>query len=462
MKPGATPRTKSAESDGDARDGVASRLAAFAVLETVLSKGRSLDEAWPILESPAHRRLSDRDRAFARQMVLTCLRRLGQIDAVLGRFLKRRPSGKARAALTLLRLGAAQILFLKTQPHAAVSTILQAADAARLTAMKGMLNAVLRKCAAAAGSIAQQDAARLNTPDWLWSLWVADHGVAAARRIAEAHLSEPPTDITLNRGRNGGQDWAERLGALRTPTGSLRATSLGDPRAAPGFKTGAWWVQDAAAALPARLLIDSLPSADGEPASVIDLCAAPGGKTAQLAAAGCAVTALDISAPRLARLRENLDRLGLAAEIVQADATVWRTKKRADAVLLDAPCSATGTIRRHPDLPWIKDAASVNAYSATQMRLLGRAADMLKPGGVLIYATCSLQKTEGEEAAASALEATQALEPWPIPPDALPGLPDAITAEGYFRTFPYFWSNRTGAKAGGMDGFFIARFRRRP
>lgn len=454
-----TDTARHSPSDQGAGDGIAARLRAFDVLDLVLEQGKSLDEAFDAAQrgKGSNRGLqNDRDAAHARMMVLTVLRRLGQIDAVLNRFLTRKPSGKGRGALTLLRLGAGQILFMETPPHAAGSTALAVADKRKLAGFKGLVNAVLRKVAAAAQSVQTQDAARLNMPGWLWKGCAEAYGAATAREIGAAHLTEAPLDLTIKQG--DGQDWVEKLGGAALPTGSVRLWNAGDVRKLPGYRDGAWWVQDAAAALPAKLLLAAM----GEDAAgrVGDLCAAPGGKTAQLAAAGLTVTAVDSSGPRLDRLRENLDRLSLTASVVQADVLAWRPDELLDGLLLDAPCSATGTVRRHPDLPWRKGGWDRDKLTALQKSMLLHAVSLVKSGAPLVYATCSLLPEEGEEIVKAAMAEDPALVLDPIGPDEMSFLPEAVRPDGLVRTMPTFWQQRSGNRRGGMDGFFVARFRR--
>lgn len=369
---------------------------------------------------------------------MSVLRRLGDIDRALGALLKRPIQPGAARVMNALRLGAAQRLLLDTPAHAAVDTTVRLLDG-RLSGFKGLANAVLRKLDRAAPPAG----GRANTPDWLWQSWAAAYGEETAAAIAAAHESEPPLDFTVARDP---EHWAETLGAAVLPTGSLRRPVGGDPSALPGYADGAWWIQDAAAALPATLL------GPVEGSRVVDLCAAPGGKTAQLAAAGAEVTAVDRSAARLERLKENMRRLGLTAATVAADAVAWRPDAPADAVLLDAPCTATGTIRRHPDIARIKSPRDVARTAALQARLLRAAIDMTRPDGRIVYATCSLQPEEGPDivravldgGAPARLDAVDAME--------LPGLSDAIRPEGSVRTLPSHWK-----ELGGIDGFFIAR-----
>ncbi len=402
------------------------RDAAFLLLTAVLDRHRGLDDALEALPP-----LDARDRAAAHRLAAAVLRRLGTLDAALEPLLKKAPPDPVRH---VLRLGAAGLLLLDTPAHAAVATAVALARTQRLAPFAGLVNAVLRRLAAAGpAALAALDGPRLDTPAWLWSAWGAE-----ARAIAEAHRHEAPLDLTLAPGT------AAPPGGLRLPTGSWRYPPGTRPAELPGFAEGGFWVQDAAAALAARLLA---PRA-GE--RVIDLCAAPGGKTAQLAAAGAAVVAVERDPARLARLRDNLARLRLSVETVAADAATWRPAAPADAVLLDAPCSATGTIRRHPDVPHLKRARDLPALTAQQDRLLAAAAGMLRPGGRLVYAVCSLQPEEGAARAAAAL-AQLGLRHDPVRAEEAAGLP--VTPEGFLRTTPALWPEH-----GGMDGFFLARF----
>ncbi len=423
------------------------RRTALALLREVLDRGRPLDEA--LAANPYIAKLDARDRAFARLLLATVLRRLGQIDAALAGCLDRPIKAKDVMLQHILRLGAVQLLFLETPPHAAVSTSLDLAKGPRLAGQRGLLNAVLRRLSREGREIvAAQDAARLNTPDWLWESWSAAYGEATARAIAEAHLGEPPLDLSC---KSDPETWADKLKAELLPGGSLRlAGGQGDVARLPGYAEGAWWVQDAAAALPARLL--------GEIAgkSVIDLCAAPGGKTAQLAASGAEVIAVERAEGRLKRLQENLQRLKLGAATVAADAAEWQPPSPADAVLLDAPCSATGTLRRHPDIAWLKGGQDVTGLTRAQDQLLAQAVGMVKPGGLLVYAVCSLQPEEGPERIAALLASGAPVERVAVTPAELPGLEAAITPEGDLRTLPCHWAER-----GGLDGFYACRLRRR-
>jgi 16S rRNA (cytosine967-C5)-methyltransferase len=418
------------------------RLIALDVLDRVLGEARPLDETFG--GHPALARLDGRDRAFARLLVTTALRRLGQIDALLDQFMRARP--KAVRVHNLLRLGAAQLLFLDTPAHAAVAETVSLASDPHGYA-KGLINAVLRRIAREGKAhLAGQDAARLNTPEWLWRSWSTAYGEPVARAVAEANLAEPPLDLSMKSDPEG---WAARLAGERLYGNTVRRSSGGAIEDLPGYDAGAWWVQDAAAALPARLLGDVYGG------TVIDLCAAPGGKTAQLAAAGADVIAVELSDRRAARLRANLERLQLRARIEMADALAWRPDRLVGHVLLDAPCSATGTIRRHPDIAWHKTPADVTRMADLQQGLLAAAVEMLEPGGVLVYASCSLQPEEGSEVIERALAAGLPVARLPVEPRELDSLPVDLTDEGDVRTLPCHLAGR-----GGLDGFFIARLRR--
>ena len=436
----------SAAPDSAAPDSAApnsARRVALDVLDLVLGDRRPLDEV--LAGHPKQSLLPPRDRAHARLLAATTLRRLGQIDAVLDAFLRATP--RSIRVRNLLRLGAVQLLFLSTPAHAAVGETVALASG-RIGFARGLANAVLRRVAREGPPLIEaQDAARLNTPDWLWQSWSKAYGEERAGAIAQAHLVEPPLDLTV---KDRPDLWARRLDAAQLYGNTLRRPAGGAVEDLPGYAEGGWWVQDAAAALPARLL----PEVAGR--VVIDLCAAPGGKTAQLAAAGARVIALEASSRRAERLSANLQRLGLGAEVVVADAREWRPEHRAPRLLLDAPCTATGTIRRHPDIAWHKTRADVLRLAKLQHELLANAALMLAPGGALVYASCSLQPEEGALLIEAALEGGLPLERWPIAPEELEGLAVERTPAGEVRTLP---SHLPGQ--GGLDGFFIARLRAR-
>ncbi len=419
------------------------RIAAFELLTAVFQKRRRFDKALAAQNDLSA--LDPRDRALARLLALTVLRRAGELDAMIAPLLRKPLRGKAAPVQNLLRIGAAQLAFLETPAHAAVSTTVDAAEATRNGPYKKMVNAVLRRLTRE-GVPKAEDPGRLNTPDWLWNSWKTAYGAETAAAIATAHLTEPPLDLTVKQDPGA---WAEPLDATLFPTESLRRTAGGGIRELSGFDAGEWWVQDAAAAIPARLLGDITGKI------VFDLCAAPGGKTAQLAAAGARVTAVDSDELRLKRVAENLTRLRLDAQLVAADATQWVPPQKADAILLDAPCSATGTIRRRPDIAWLRSQQDVERLATLQSELLSRTADLLRPGGTLIYATCSLQPEEGPDRIAALLERDAPFERLSIEAGEVPGLETAVTPEGALRTLPCHW-----AEIGGIDGFYVARLRR--
>jgi 16S rRNA (cytosine967-C5)-methyltransferase len=407
------------------------RAAAFLLLTAVLDRHRTLEAALDALPPT-----DARDRAAAHRLAATVLRRMGSLDAALEPYLKKAPPFPVRH---VLRLGAAGLLLLATPPHAAVATAVALARANGLAPFCPLINAVLRRLSEAGpAALEGLDAPRLDTPAWLWAAWGAD-----ARAIAEAHQHEAPLDFSLSPGA------APPPGGEPLPTGSWRYPPGTSVTSLPGFDDGTFWVQDAAAALPAQLLA----AQPGE--RIADLCSAPGGKTAQLALAGAQVTAVERDPTRFARLRENFLRLHVTADIIEADATEYHPPAPFDAVLLDAPCSATGTIRRHPDVARLKRPRDIVLLSAQQDRLLDAATAMLRPGGRLIYAVCSLQPEEGENRISAAL-ARLPLDQKPFTQAEMAALPEARTPQGWVRTTPALWPSR-----GGMDGFFIARATRR-
>ena len=415
------------------------------LLDAVLKRNLLLDDAFES-DSPTAK-LAPRDRAFVRLLVAETLRRLGQIDALIARCVESPLPPKARRVQDVLRLGAVQILFLDTPPHAAVST---AVDLVKHTALAGyakLINAVLRRLDRDGRDwVLTQDAGQLNTPDWLWRAWTKDYGLETAQAIAKAHLHSAPTDICV------AQDpelWADNLSAELLPTGAIRLSHGGDITALPGFDQGVWWVQDAAAQLPARLL----GNVKGQ--RVLDLCAAPGGKTLQLASQGAQVTALDLSARRLERLKQNLTRLNLTAEIVAADGAKWQPPELFPLILLDAPCSATGTLRRHPDGLHLKTADDVMRLTLVQDRLLNAALEMLAPGGILVYCVCSLEKAEGEDRMEALLADHPEFHRIPIRPEEVGGMTELINDKGDLRSLPFHLGDK-----GGMDAFFAARLQR--
>jgi len=414
------------------------RRAATDLLVAVMERGRALEDA--LAETPTFNALTGRDRAFARALVTAGLRRLGSVDTVLSEFLDRPLPESAAHARALLHLGAAQLLVLGTPAHAAVGETVETAN--HMKEARGfakLMNAVLRKVANNGEAILNDLPPGSDLPQWLFTRWRASYGDAAAQ-IADALLIEPPLDISV---KDNAAEWAERLFGAVTPTGSVRLSEHAPVDGLAGFNDGAWWVQDAAAALPAKLL------GDVRGKRVLDLCAAPGGKTLQLAAAGALVTAVDKSEARLKRLRENLARTKLEAQIVCADALEFKAEPF-DAVLLDAPCTSTGTLRRHPDVAWLRRPTDVKALSDLQTQLVAAAAKLLKPGAPLVYAVCSLEPEEGPGVVAAALR-----NGWTRAPLSNEIPAEFITTDGDMRTHPGHWS-----EIGGLDGFYAARLLR--
>jgi len=427
------------------QDHDAARSAALELLDGVLRGRHSLDDLLDDSNS-AFARLDGRDRAFAHALAATALRRKGEAEAILAPFLKRPlPKSSGQAALILL-LGVVQLRFLEVPAHAAInqSVALTHSDV-KAKHFAGLINAVLRRVAAAP---AENSPARINTPDWLWKRWVKAYGEDAATAIARVHLEVAPLDISA---KSDAADWAAHLDGALLPTGTIRMRNNAAPvTELPGFGDGEWWVQDAAAALPARLL------GDVKGKHVADLCAAPGGKTAQLASSGAIVTAIDGSAARLKRLEENMVRLKLPCRAIAADLLKWQPDQDFDAILLDAPCTATGTIRRHPDLPYVKSAEQIAELAKLQARMLDRAAGWLRPGGLLVYCTCSLEPEEGERQIDRFLETHADYRRLPLRPGDVAGQSQFINQNGDLRIHP---GMAIGTETG-LDGFYAARLAR--
>jgi 16S rRNA (cytosine967-C5)-methyltransferase len=427
--------------------GLAARRIAADILDGVLRRRIALDEQLSGKAAhPGLATLADRDRALMRRLTATVLRRLGTLRHLLGGFLEKGFPADAPRTETILLIGAAQILWLEVPDHAAVHLSVRLAQADhRAARYAGLVNAVLRRVAQNRATIPAEQVTR-DTPEWLLKRWTKTYGADIARAIAQANGHEPALDLTV---KQDAESWAEHLRGRVLPTGTVRTIAHGAISLLPGFSEGAWWVQDAAASLPARLL------GDVRGLEIADLCAAPGGKTAQLAFAGARVTAVDRSAVRLARLRENLTRLSLQAETVTADALEWQPGPF-DAVLLDAPCSSTGTIRRHPDVPWLKTEADLAGLTSLQQRLLDRAVDLLKPGASLVYCVCSLEPEEGVNQVAALLARNPNVARKPITAQDLFGHAEFVTADGDLRTLPLHLPD-PDPRWGGLDGFYAAR-----
>lgn len=440
------------EADGGANvddmDMLAARGVALNLLHGVLGQKQALDH---VLErEQGFKDLSPRDRGFCRMLVSTTIRRLGQIDDIITKAVDK-PVRTSAHLMYILRIGVAQILFMEVPDHAAVDTSVRLAEALDMDRQKGFVNGVLRTVGRVGKEwLERQDESRLNTPEWLLKIWIEDYGLRTAAEISSANLVEAPLDITI-RNEADRNHWGSTFQASEVAAGSLRRPSGGNITELEGFADGKWWVQDAAAAIPARLFGDIAGK------TVIDLCAAPGGKTMQLAAQGAHVVALDRSAGRLKRVHENLERTQLTerVEVIAADAASWRPQAEVDFILLDAPCSATGTVRRHPDVLQLKAERDIERLVQVQEDILENAFDMLSSGGVLIYCTCSLQKAEGEDQMRRFFIRHPNATKVAISASEIGDMDEPITENGDLRIFPFHQSAR-----GGMDGFYVCRIKK--
>ena len=437
--------------------GLAARRVAADILDGVLHKHRTLDEQLDGASAhPGLKSLSDRDRALMRRLVATILRRLGTLGHVLSRLLDRGIPTDAPRAQSALLIGAAQILWMDVPDHAAVDLSVRLVQSDRRAAKyAGLVNAVLRRCAREGQPLIDEVKSRhLDVAPWLLARWSVHYGAATAGDIAHAIGQEPSLDITV---KSDPAQWASRLHGETLPTGSVRTLLQGSVTMLPGFSDGQWWVQDAAAALPVRLFGDIANK------RIVDLCAAPGGKTAQLLNGGAQVTAVDRSPARMARLRDNLARLSMEAQFAVADGAEWIAQnhgKGFDGILIDAPCTSTGTIRRHPDIGWLRQESDIAPLAAAQKRLLQRAVTALKPGGMLVYCTCSLEPEEGEHVIAELLRSDTAIQRVPIEASEVAGLSEIVTSEGELRTLPCHLPH-PDPRLAGLDGFYAARLVRR-
>lgn len=421
--------------------GQAARKVAIEVVLQVLKSRYALDDVADGLSKQA--KLDSRDAALVRAIATVVFRRYGSLRAVIERRLEQGALHSEKLAV-LLVTGAAQILHMDVPDRAAVDIAVHIANGDRsLRAFSGLVNAVLRRIAREKAEVEAEDDPRQDVPEWLFNRWREAYGETLALAVIRAHREGASVDLSA---KNDAQRWAVELNADLLETGSMRLRDKTPIRELPGFDAGEWWIQDAAAALPVHLI---KPQA-GE--RIADLCAAPGGKTAQLAVMGARVVAVDRSAQRLKRLEENMQRLGLSAEVVVADVLVMEAESF-DAVLLDAPCSATGTLRRHPEIAWIKSADDIARLADLQSRLLDKAVGMIKVGGRLVYCTCSLEPEEGENQIMAFLARHPGFKRIPVTPDEIL-LPEAVTIDGDMRTLP---SMAFTGGSQGIDGFFAAR-----
>jgi 16S rRNA (cytosine967-C5)-methyltransferase len=426
----------------------ARRFAAEALL-AILHGRRALEDVFEHGETGKQfYALDERDRALARMIVATALRRAGSLQAVLEHFLKEGWPEDVRVHAILLS-AAAQILLLEVANHATVDLSVELANEIRNKRFSGLVNAVLRKTVAEGRAILETLPPEADTAEWMRTRWRNTYGEETLRAICLAHRMEPALDIST---KSDPSALAAALEGIVLSTGSVRVTGKGTITQLPGYDEGEWWVQDAAASIPAKLL------GDIKGKRVADLCAAPGGKTLQLASAGACVTAVDRSASRLKRLSQNLARTKLNAEVITADAATWEAEPF-DAILLDAPCSATGTIRRHPDILWQKQPEDLAQVASLQARLLDNAIKLLRPGGTLVYSTCSLEPEEGEAQIEALLARNAALERVAIG-DEEAGDPKALTQRGELRTLPFHFPH-SDPRLSGCDGFFASRLRRK-
>jgi len=450
---GARPPKPAPAADHVEKPGLRARQAAAKILAAVVDRRTPLDGMLDLENgNPAYRQLNDADRALVRAILNTALRHLPRIEAILDTLVGTPLPEGARALHHVLTVAAAQILYLDVPDHSAVDLAVEQAQLdPRNRRFASLTNAVLRRLSREKATHLSNTQALPAIPGWFYERLITVYGKAHAASIAEAVLEPSAIDLTVKSDPEG---WAAKLGGLVLPTGSVRLpASSGTIPALEGFEAGEWWVQDAAASLPARLF--------GNLAGkhVADLCAAPGGKTAQLVLAGGLVTALDQSGNRLRRLESNLERLGLSATTLEANMADFRPETLFDAVLLDAPCSSTGTIRKHPDVLWTKGPEDIEKLARLQERLLRHALTLVKPGGDLVFSNCSLDPTEGEDMVDRVLADNPDWRLIPVDPADWPGLEEAVSPRGEFRTTPAMLP-ATAGHAGGVDGFYAVRLRR--
>ena len=437
---------------GPAKPGLETRLTAQRLLGAVLDTATSLDGLTDDNHGhPQYLKLDPRDRSLARAILSSALRHHRTIETFIARLLDKPLPDNAKSLRQLLHVAATQILFLDIPDHSAVDLAVDSARAdPRNARFASLVNALLRRMSREKVEVLPALLATVtDAPDWMVRALEYQYGRDRAHRILAMHRIEAPVDFTV---KADPEAWAQKLGGTVLPTGTIRLASLPGPvPELPGFAEGSWWVQDIAASLPVKLMGDLTGK------HVADLCAAPGGKTAQMAAAGAKVMALDMSAPRLKRLTSNFDRLGLTAETIATSLFDWLPAERFDAILLDAPCSSTGTIRRHPDVAWTKTPGDIAKLADLQFRMLAHAARFVKPGGTILFSNCSLMAQEGEDLFARAVREITTLKVDPVLPSELPGLESLIDANGCLRSTPADFPAGDLAVSG-MDGFFAARF----
>ncbi len=453
------------------KPGLPARAAATTILTRVIDDKRGLDGLLDTIHGPqAFQNLPLADKSLVRAIVTSALRHRGEIEFALSKLLDRALPKNARHLIHTLHVACAQILFLDVPDSAAVDLAITALkEDSRSKRFASLGNAILRRLAREKETIFSQqqpqDLAVLNMAPWLRKRVKKSFGRDRLPLIAQQHMLEPLIDLTVKSDPKG---WADKFSGVHLFANTIRVHKSGKIDQWPGYTEGEWWVQDAASHLPVHLFKDL----DGN--SVVDLCAAPGGKTAQLIAAGAKVTALDASKSRLLRLQENLERLNLNAKCIHANLLEWEPEQLFDAVLLDAPCSSTGTIRRHPDVQWTKSAEIIEELAKLQRDMIIKAANFLKPGGTLVFANCSIDRAEGEDVFATISKGEYSLTPDPISAEEVFGLEGVITGQGTMRTLPCNLQNVTAPtnsdnseptkntqiaeRFTGLDGFFAARF----
>lgn len=428
------------------KDGLNARRAAFAVLNNVLVKKKSLSEAF-VMESELIDDLSSRDRSFTKLLVNTVLKHTVETDLILQRFLYE-PIGDLRpnTLINVFRLGLAQFLFLDTASYAVINNSLDLVEEAELSHQKNLVNTVIRRITSeGVPAIDIEDSVKVNTPEWLWNEWLGDYGEDITKQIALANFDESVIDISV---KKDAEKWVKTLSGDLLPTGSIRKNENAAVYAFEGSFDKECWVQNAASAIPVKLL------GDVRGKTVIDLCAAPGTKTAQLASSGANVIAVERSATRLKHLQNNMEILKFdEVQTVVADGTVWKPEAQADILLLDAPSTETGLIRQQPDILRFLDKVDLDKAVTLQRALIENAAKMVKEGGTLLYCVSSLQKEEGERIFDWVLDQNLPLRPYPIRVDEIGGIDEMVTMRGELRSLPYHWD-----EFGGIDGIYIARF----
>lgn len=426
-------------------EGLEAKKLAFTILNNVFVKKMSLSEAFKF-DKPRYDALSSQDKTFVRLLVMAVIKHASEIDLVLQRFLYEKISDlRPNTLINVFRLGIAQFAFLKVAPYSVVHTTVDLVEAEDIAHQKSLVNTVMRRITSEGfPDIDFEDSVKVNIPEWLWKEWSKDYGEEVTKQIAGTFFNDAPVDISV---RKDPEKWAKTLGGTLLPSCSIRKDDENAAFFAEDFSDNDWWVQNAADALPVKLM------GDIRDKDVIDLCSAPGYKTAQLFAAKANVVAVERFATRLKQLQENMGKLGFDVETVVADGTVWKPERLVDVLLLDAPSTSTGSLRHKPDLLYLKNEKDQETSVSLQRNLITNAVNMIKPGGMLIYCVNSLQKAEGEKQFDWILNNELPLKPYPIRADEIDGISEMVTMRGELRVLPYHWE-----ELGGMDGMYVARF----